>query len=110
MKTIKFEIISSSNNCYEVTFSSASEKFTSSCTCAAAEHGQLCKHRLELLHGDISSITSGNEYETTTVFSWLEGTAVAEALKQVSEAEKNYESAKKNLSTAKKHLSRLLNG
>ena len=110
MKIIVFTVASTSGNSYKVTFKNCDQVITSTCSCAAGEHGQLCKHRFEILHGDISAISSGNENEAAELLSWLHGTSIAEALMQISEAEANYENAKKKLSSAKKHLSRLLNG
>jgi hypothetical protein len=110
MTTIKFNIISSSNNSYDVVFEKNDAGLISVCSCAAGQHGQLCKHRLENLNGDVSSITSKNEHDVAVVSAWLKGTEVEKALKQISVAEECYETAKKNLSSAKKRLSRLLNG
>lgn len=75
-----------------------------SCECDAAINGTHCKHRLDLLKGDTSSLLSANRSDVAILMSWIPGTPVEEATRIVEECERAANLAKRNLSSAKKLL------
>jgi hypothetical protein len=108
METIIFKVQGSAPEPYTTTFKRSGNNLTAHCSCPAGEIGQYCKHRLNILNGIIDSIVSGNVPEVQTVMTWLKGTDVEQALKQVHEAEDKLEEAKKQLNGFKKKLARAL--
>ena len=108
MDSIIFFVQGSAPDPYKVTFSKEGNNLTAFCTCPAGENGQYCKHRFRILAGDPTAITSGNLEEVKTVASWLAGTDVEGALKQVKDAELLLRKAEKELSKFKKNLARAM--
>jgi uncharacterized Zn finger protein len=108
METITFKVQGSAPEPYITIFKRSGAKLTAHCSCPAGEVGQYCKHRLNILHGIIDGIVSGNKSEVQTIMLWLKGTDVELALKQVREAEEKLDEAKKQLNGFKKKLARTL--
>ena len=67
MEEITFLVQGSAIDPYRVTFTKNKNNLNAFCTCPAGENGQYCKHRLAILGGDVSAITSKNELEVETV-------------------------------------------
>lgn len=105
---IIFMVQGSATDSYKVTFSKERKNLTAFCTCPAGQNGQYCKHRFRILAGDPTGITSSNLEEVKTVASWLGGTDVEVALKQVKEAELVLRNAEKEVSKLKKILARTM--
>lgn len=78
------------------------------CTCPAGVVGQYCKHRIRIFEGSGEGVVSGNEAEVATIVSWLTGTDVESALKQLREAEDRFEKAKNEISSLKKKLAKAI--
>ena len=110
MKNLTISVVSDSGNFYNVTFKKADDVFTSSCNCTAGEHGQICKHRLNILNGDLSGTRDIKRDDILAMLTWFKETRAEEALKQLNSAQNELEQAKKRLASAKKQLSRILNG
>lgn len=67
-----------------------------------------CKHRIRILRGDSEGVISQNVAEVAIVASWLAGTDVDVAMKQLLEAEMRLEQAKHDVSAFKHKLARTL--
>lgn len=70
--------------------------------------GQYCKHRIRILEGSEEGIVSKNGDVVKTVISWLSGTDVEKAIRDVRSGENRLELAKSELTTLKKKLARAL--
>jgi hypothetical protein len=106
MDEILFAVEGSAEEPYKVTFRKKGNNLSAYCTCPAGDHGQYCKHRINILCGSSQGIVSGNEANVQVVMSWLPGTDVETALLAILDAERQCEKANKELSAAKKRLAR----
>jgi hypothetical protein len=104
MEEITFLVQGSEVEPYAVRFRKSDSNLTADCTCPAGAIGQCCKHRIRILEGNAEGIVSGNAEALKTVASWLAGTDVEIALRNLRATEARLETAKKELSTAKKNL------
>ena len=104
MEERTFIVQGSAANPYEVRFKKEGDNLSAYCTCPAGKNGQYCKHRFNILGGDITKVVSGNIDEVVTVANWLPGSDVEAAMSEVKKAEDVLASAKKDLSRAKKQL------
>jgi len=68
---------------YRVSFWRVGNDVKSSCTCRAGKSGRACKHRLNLLDGDVTNIVSSSPDSFQQMQSMLEGSDVGEALHAV---------------------------
>jgi hypothetical protein len=107
---IQFRVQGSSADPYLITFIKDGADLVATCTCAAGEVGQSCKHRLAILNGDASAVVSENGADAEIVASWIPGTSLALALEALATAERQLEEAKRAVSAAKKRLSNTLAG
>jgi hypothetical protein len=105
---MSFLVQGSAPNPYEVLFVKEGSNLTALCTCPAGENGQYCKHRFRILSGSAEGIVSDNSAEVKIVESWLSGTDIEIALKEVREAEAVFEKAEKELAKLKKKLARAM--
>ncbi len=108
MKEIKFKIQGSATDPYQVTFKKAGDNLTALCTCPAGEIGMYCKHRFGILEGSSKDIVSKNKGDVRIVQSWLPGSDVDDAMKEVLAADRQISIANNNLSKAKKDLARAM--
>ncbi len=95
--TLLFLVQGSAEEPYKTTFKKSESNLTAHCTCPAGQVGQYCKHRFGILKGEVKGIVSGNETDVPTVQSWLPGTDVETALREVEEAEIVYDREVKKL-------------
>lgn len=109
MEQVVFLVQGSAELPYSVTFSCRDTgNLTATCTCPAGVVKQYCKHRLNILMGDVTDIVSGNEESVHTVHSWFSGSDVEVSLKEIQRLEEEMESFKKKLSVAKKAVARAM--
>lgn len=107
MKEIKFEIQGSASEPYEVVFVRRDNgNLFAYCSCPAGENGQYCKHRINILTGNMEGIVSPNREAVKVVASWLPGTDLEVALKRVLALEIEEARLKRELSAAKKELAK----
>lgn len=109
MKELIFQVKGSSAEPYELTFIKDDASLTAICTCPAGTYGNFCKHRIAILDGKTSAITSDNADQVPMVCEWLAGTDVAEALSELRAAEKVSGQDKTALNAAKRKLARAMN-
>ena len=104
---IVFQVQGSGPLPYTVTFTKSTELFVS-CTCAAGQLSQPCKHRISILTGDISAVVSANQADAQRLAEWLNGTKLAAALAAAVDAERELAIAKKKVTDTKKALGRMM--
>ena len=109
MSEIRFQVQGSASSPYDVTFvNRGGGNLSAYCTCPAGENGQYFKHRVAIFNGETNGIVSGNEQDVPLVVSWLAGSDIESALKEVVAAELMLERAKKEVSRAKKLLTQAM--
>ncbi|MFA6977843.1 MAG: hypothetical protein WC209_00865 [Ignavibacteriaceae bacterium] len=108
METIKFLVQGSANEPYVVVFRKIENNFSALCSCPACENGMYCKHRFRIMEGSTENIISNNKSDVEIVKSWLIGSDVESAIKELKEVENELLRAKKKVSDFKKKLSRKL--
>lgn len=104
INTIDFLIQGSSKEPYKVSFKKTDNNLSAKCNCKAAINGQHCKHRINILNGDIKNIVSDNAQEVDIITKWLQGTKLQKALNNFFDCDRKAAKAKKNLTNAKKEL------
>lgn len=109
MEEIQFEVQGSASEPYLVRFVKRSgTNLSAYCTCPAGQQSQYCKHRFSILDGISKGIISNNVNDVKTVQSWLPGTDVDDALKQVRLLESEQQKLKTKLSAAKKQVAKAM--
>lgn len=93
---------------YTVTFIRRGSNITARCTCKAGLVGQYCRHRMEILAGNLASVVSGNNAEVAQVAGWLPGSDVEIAIRDLADKEAHLEAAKVEVSKSKKRLAKAL--
>lgn len=78
------------------------------CDCQAGQKGMYCKHRINLLDGDITALISDNAVDLMKLRDMLPGSDVEKYLADVAEKAVALDEAQRRLSAAKKALSRAL--
>jgi len=104
-----FLVKGSTTKPYEITFIKDGSSLTALCTCPAGQFGNSCKHRVAILDGDASAISSDNSSKAPLIVEWLAGTDVEAALGAMREAEKDPGKGKQDVADLKKKLSRAMN-
>ena len=105
MDELRFSIHGSSDEPYTVRFERpASGNLNAYCTCPAGKNGQYCKHRVNLLNGEIKGIVSGNEDDLPKLAEMIKGSDVETTYNRVIDLEAQAARIKKQISDAKKDL------
>lgn len=108
MPEINFMVKGSAQDPYEVTFLKSDDSLRVFCTCPAGENRRHCKHRVAIMNGSSRNVVSGNSDDIATVQTWLTGTDVEAALRELNRAEGGGDA--KALAAAKSKLARAMNG
>jgi hypothetical protein len=109
MEELTFLVKGSAKDPYEVIFIKDGASLTAICNCPAGTYSNLCKHRLNILDGKTTAITSDNAAKVPVVVGWLAGTDVAAALDELRQVEKAKDADKSALNDAKRKLARAMN-
>lgn len=80
---IEFLVQGSAPDPYRVSFWRVGDNVQSSCTCQAGRNGLACKHRLNLLGGDITNVVSFDHETFARLQAMLEGSDVGSALREL---------------------------
>lgn len=107
-KQLNFTVQGSEPSPYIVTFIRTGNHLRATCTCAAGLIGQYCKHRFNLLSGEVTALVGDNGAEVKELPAMLAGSDVEEVLHELTVAENLLERAKKQASSLKKMLARLM--
>lgn len=78
---IEFFVQGSASDLYRVSFWRVGDNVKSSCTCQAGKNGLACKHRLNLLGGDVTNLVSSSPDSFQKLHRVLEGSDVGSALR-----------------------------
>lgn len=105
---IEFVVEGSRGDAYTVSFEKKGANLNAYCTCPAGQSGQYCKHRIALMHGDVSSLLSENSTDVEQLKSMIRGTDVEAAYRKVLEATESFELAEAGLKKAKRDLARAM--
>jgi uncharacterized Zn finger protein len=109
VEELVFLVKGSSSDAYEITFIKDGSSLTALCTCPAGTFGNLCKHRVAILDGNVKAISSDNADQAPKVLEWLVGTDVETALAELRVAEKSKEHSKDEVMTLKRKLAKVMN-
>lgn len=109
MEELVFRVKGSSSDPYEVTFIKDGTSLTALCNCPAGTFGNLCKHRVAILDGNITAISSDNAEQAPKVAEWLIGTDVETALAELRNAEKSKDHSKDEVMALKKKVAKVMN-
>lgn len=95
---------------YELVYKSSEGNVVFSCNCRAGQVGLTCKHRLNLLNGNLKGLVSGNLIDVEEMIKDSINSKIANGLKEIAEAEAAANAAKKRLEMAKKKFGAILAG
>jgi hypothetical protein len=80
------------------------------CTCAAGAIGGFCKHRTDLLEGDLTNLVTVDEADISILIQAVDGSEIRRAMNDITALDAEIETLKRKLGAVKKQLSRALNG
>lgn len=101
---LRFDVSGSSGDPYVIEASRDGSTFTMTCTCKAGAIGQLCKHRVALLDGDVTSLRSENSDDVKALRGLIEGSEAEAWFVRCAELEAAKASIDRELKAAKKKL------
>ena len=104
----RFRVQGSVDEPYDIAIERVGDSLRASCTCAAGQNGQYCKHRMSLLQGSIQGVVSGDLEAIPRLPALLDGSDVAAALGRLAESERQLEQAKRAVSAAKRAIAQAL--
>lgn len=109
MEELVFLVKGSSSDPYEITFIKEGSSLTALCTCPAGSFGNLCKHRVAILDGNVKAISSENVDQAPKILQWMVGTDVESALAELRAAEKSKAHSKDEIMALKRKLAKVMN-
>ncbi|WP_146006391.1 hypothetical protein [Cohaesibacter celericrescens] len=86
MDEITFEVEGSKGDSYFVTVEMSEGKFSMRCTCAAGAYGGMCRHRLDLLSGEVGNVLSSNESDLDVVLGAFSKTKFPKHIEEIAKA------------------------
>ena len=86
-QAIEFDVRDSGLVACRVTFVKDGDNLSAFCSCEMGQQEQYCAHRLDILRGDTSSITSDNIDEASAIAQWVVGTDVYSAMLEIEQWE-----------------------
>lgn len=110
MQSLIFSVEGSQPEPYQVIFNNKDNKLTVTCSCAAGESGQFCKHRSNLFNGDVTSLLSNNKDQLPLALDWLNKSQIPTEIKALDGLIQKSEQLKKDITNKKKQIARLCNG
>lgn len=109
-ETLTFALQGSAPQPYRVTFERQQSEVRAFCSCPAGLYGRYCKHRIQLLHGEIDGVVDGGLEELGVLAEWLGPSSLRVALQQLDEAELAVARAKQRVAAARKAVSMAMHG
>lgn len=109
MEELTFLVKGSAKDPYEIIFIKDGDSLTAICNCPAGTYGNLCKHRVNILEGKSTAITSGNADQVSVVVEWMAGTDVAAAMDELRQVEQAKDADKDAVTEAKRKVARVMN-
>ncbi len=108
MNKIEFLIQGSSDSEYQVIFYKTSNSVAATCTCLAGENGTYCKHRLDILKGEITNVKSKNTNQVSMVLEWYANSPLQQQVNLLEELEDEKQQLTKRIFKEKKSLAKML--
>ena len=106
VERLQFVVEGSQGDEYRVIFNRIGDKLNAYCNCQAGLNGQYCKHRLDLMDGEIGNLLSLNNEDVERLRDLMAGTKLEVAYRQFIAANQLCEAAKQRLAAARKELAR----
>jgi hypothetical protein len=105
----EFEIMSSDGVAfYVVSFELDSGKFYVYCDCQAGSRGKWCKHKSQLVLGDLSGLrNSAQSIDIPEILKWVKDSNMGQLLSEIQMAEDEMIKAKARMDKARKNLEKL---
>lgn len=101
----EFEVRSSDGvTTYAVEFSLESGKLRVHCGCPAGVLGKWCKHKMQLISGDVSSVLGFGAADMDEVLGWIRDSEFPRLLDKMKLAEDEMQAAKTKMDNVKKAL------
>ncbi len=108
--TIHFPVRSSSTDeIYSVT-AELKPSLRITCSCQAGLLGSICKHRMGLLLGDVTSVVEVDAGDVDRLSTVAAASPLGAAMRELDGLEKEFDRMKKAVAAKKKHIARMLNG
>ena len=96
-ETIIIKAKSSSTGSYNVTFENKPKEITVFCDCQAGMYGKLCKHKTELLNGNLSMLyDQSDSINLEKAVNWVKNSVYFELISKYLKIKKDIEKAKRN--------------
>lgn len=108
LSSLRFSILGSTGNVYEITASRQGSRFTMTCTCEGAVKGLHCRHRMALLDGECTDLVSGNQKDVEELNILFEGTDAQRYYRELVQLEAQLEALKKQIKNRKHAFARAL--
>ena len=108
IEPFEVRILGSTGTTYIATFTRTDDALHTTCTCQAGMKRTHCKHRLQLLSGDLSSVVDATDGLTEKLSELLQGTQVQFAIEALQAAELEAQAAESRVKQAKKLLDRVM--
>lgn len=106
---VTFLVQGSADEPYKVLFVNRGDgNISAFCTCPAGMNGLYCKHRINIINGKTDAIVSSNRAEVRKIQSWLIGSNIEAASREVESATRAVETAKAWLTDARKRLAQAM--
>jgi len=104
MPMLEFVISDTAGQIYQVAAKRSDDNLTITCSCPKGEQGDLCKHRLALLHGDGSGLVSNNPDDVLKLGDLIIGTDVEDLMIKFARCEAELETVKHDLDKLRLNL------
>ena len=108
MKELNFKVQGSAEEPYKVTFYYENGNLTTTYTCQAGYSKMMCKHRTNLINGDVTNLVSNNSDDILILKDWYQNSQIESLISQVDlkekEADKEIKKIKKELKDLKKEV------
>ena len=105
---LEFQVKGNTATPYRVVFDREGDAVYATCSCAAGEMSQACKHRIALLDGGPSALISANADDVAVLRAMMAGTALQSSYGKLLAAQADVEAAKRRLNGAKYAFSRVM--
>ena len=98
---------SSGGGLYNVDFNNENDKITVFCDCPAGIHGKFCKHKWQLMNGNLKMLADESEANMLEqIGEWIAKSSFNNLYSKVNELEIEFAKIKKQISQEKKNVER----
>lgn len=90
MEKLEFVMLGSKGDQYKVVFKKQGYSLRAFCSCKAGRYGRYCRHRTEIMDGDITNLLSYNTEDVERLYDLLAGTHLESAYRKMLEEQNRY--------------------